>query len=56
MDATALKEQMKVLKNKAKAARAKGEHVVARQFASGASRLWRKVRQIAPAVAKKVEG
>lgn len=55
MDRETITKQMKAMKKKAQAARVEGQMVVARQFHQASSRLWRKLRKLAPAVAAKLE-
>lgn len=54
MDRETISQQMKALKKKAKDTKAKGEKVVAAQYAKASSRLWRRLQRMAPAVAEKI--
>lgn len=54
MDRDSITQQMKALKKKAKDTKAKGEKEVAAQFSKAASRLWRRLQRMAPAVAAKI--
>jgi len=55
MDRETLTKQMKTLKKKAQDAKTAGQKQMAQQFNKASSRLWRKLRKLAPAVAAKVE-
>jgi len=55
MDRETITKQMKAMKKKAQDAKTAGQKAAAQQFSKAASRLWRKLRQLAPAVAAKIE-
>lgn len=55
MDRDSITKQMKALKKKAKDAKAAGTQEISTQFKIASSRLWRKLRKMAPAVAAKIE-
>lgn len=56
MDLATFTQQLKVMKKKAKDAKAAGKKELAVQFKDGASRLWRKVRRLTPKAKKAAEG
>jgi hypothetical protein len=55
MDRETLTKQMKAMKKKAQDAKTAGQKAAAQQFNKASSRLWRKLKQLAPAVAAKIE-
>ena len=55
MDRETLTKQMKAMKKKAQEAKTAGQKAASQQFGKSASRLWRKIKQLAPAVAAKIE-